>query len=214
MSDTLPCQYGHTPDHIPTRHGDKGYCRVCLEYDYIAETVGVNANQGVVVRPTHWTRSTASEIVHRKMLAGLLSTAPTPQPAPAVTPPEEHATDPVPPTVSVQPPPSDNTSLTAPLAFEPGAFIYRGHHEPLGGYPGEILRALSRAKGHPVTAKQLQDDIWRDDAPEEGTVKSHVSKARQALQRAMEAAGVNGPADPIPVVDRGAGRLAWRLDLP
>lgn len=42
MSDIHPCQYDHTPDHIPTQPGEKGYCKVCLEYDYVAEVSGVN----------------------------------------------------------------------------------------------------------------------------------------------------------------------------
>jgi hypothetical protein len=103
MSESHPCQYGHTPDHIPTRHGEKGHCRVCLEYDYVAETVGVNASQGVVVRPTHWTPSAASEILARKMHAGLLPAAPAaPPPAPSES--------------AAGPAGSDTTSLTSDQA--------------------------------------------------------------------------------------------------
>jgi hypothetical protein len=88
MSDSPPCQYGHTPDHIPTTHGEKGYCKVCLEYDYVAETVGVSLHSGVVVRPTRWTPSSALEIKARERRVGRLPPAPTPLPAPSAPPPE------------------------------------------------------------------------------------------------------------------------------
>ena len=81
MSDIQTCQYDHTPDHKPTMHGEKGYCKVCLKYDYVAEAVGVNINgpgSFLVVRPVRWTPSPASEIVNRKVLAGLLPVAPAP----------------------------------------------------------------------------------------------------------------------------------------
>jgi hypothetical protein len=75
MSDINPCQYGHTPNFRPTLHGQRGYCKVCLEFDFVAETVSVSLSRGVVVEPTHWTPSSALEIEARKKLAGLLPVA-------------------------------------------------------------------------------------------------------------------------------------------
>jgi hypothetical protein len=69
-------------------HGEKGYCKVCLKYDYVAETVGVSPSRGVVVEPRHWTPSSALEIEARMRLAGLLPPA-APQPAPSEPAPAE-----------------------------------------------------------------------------------------------------------------------------
>jgi hypothetical protein len=65
----------------------------------------------------------------------------------------------------------------------------------------------------------LQDKIWPDCETGEETVRCAVMVARKALRRAMEAAKVEGPEvegpdDPLPAVDRGTNRTAWRLDLP
>jgi hypothetical protein len=108
------------------------------------------------------------------------------------------------------PPPCAGSGLT----FFPGAFVYRGHRQPLCGKPLEVLRALAEAHGQTCTACGLLKAIWPETIVTEDTVRSAVSGARQALREAMRVAGVEGPVNPIPVVDRGTGRLAWRLDLP
>jgi hypothetical protein len=60
----------------------------------------------------------------------------------------------------------------------------------------------------------LQDKVWPDDIIGEETVRHAIMNARKALRRAMKAAKVDSPADPLPAVDRGTNRTAWRLDLP
>jgi hypothetical protein len=101
-----------------------------------------------------------------------------------------------------------------PLTFSPGALVYGNRRFPLTGKRLEVLRALAEAPERTRTAGELLKAVWGDVAVEEDTVRSAVSGARKALRAAMQAAGVAPPADPIPVVDRGTGRLAWRLDLP
>jgi hypothetical protein len=100
------------------------------------------------------------------------------------------------------------------LIFLPGGFVYRGQHTALKGRPRQVLEALDRAPAKTGTAAYLMDNIWKDAAVEEDTVRTAVSDARKALRQAMQAAGVDGPGDPLPAVDRGTGRLAWRLNLP
>jgi DNA-binding winged helix-turn-helix (wHTH) protein len=100
------------------------------------------------------------------------------------------------------------------LTFLPGAFIYRGHQEQLGGKPLEVLKALYAAPGKALTLAALQDKVWPDCETGEETVRYAVMVARKALRRAMKAAKVEGPADPLPAVNRGTNRTAWRLDLP
>jgi DNA-binding winged helix-turn-helix (wHTH) protein len=100
------------------------------------------------------------------------------------------------------------------LTFEPGGFIYRGHRQPLKGKPLQVLQAFAEAPGRICTAAALLRAVWPDVAVEEDTLRSAVCDARKALRQVLEAAGVEGPADPIPTVDRGMGRLAWQLDLP
>jgi DNA-binding response OmpR family regulator len=100
------------------------------------------------------------------------------------------------------------------LTFEPGAFIYRTHRESLSGLPLQVLQALHQALGSAQTLQQLYDAIWKDRPSGEEAVRSAVKTARKALRRAMRAVAIEVPADPIPNVDRGTGRTAWRLDLP
>jgi DNA-binding response OmpR family regulator len=102
---------------------------------------------------------------------------------------------------------------SAPLAFVPGAFLYRGRRFALTATPLAILRALAGAPERTCTERDLKAGIWGDYAIEPATVRSHVRTARKALRLALKAAGLNGPDDPIPVVARGDD-LAWRLDLP
>ena len=105
------------------------------------------------------------------------------------------------------------------LRFIPGAFIYRGHQEPLTGKPWEVLKALANAVKRTLTLNELQDMVWPQSAIGEETVRSAVSDARAALRKALEAVGVTKPASakrdwPIIPVDRGQDRTAWRLDVP
>jgi hypothetical protein len=99
------------------------------------------------------------------------------------------------------------------LTFSPGTVLYRGGSVSLRGKPWEVLQALAQAPHQTCTANSLLGTIWADTSPEEDTVRSAVSDARKALRKLMKEAGVQGPDDPIPAVDRGTGRLAWRLDL-
>jgi hypothetical protein len=84
MPDTHFCHdyQPHTPDHDPTVHGEEGYCKVCLEYDFVAEAVAVNISGPggfLVVKPVRWTPcASALEIEARKRLAGMLPAAPPP----------------------------------------------------------------------------------------------------------------------------------------
>jgi hypothetical protein len=60
----------------------------------------------------------------------------------------------------------------------------------------------------------LEDKIWPDCKTGQENIRTNVCKARKALRVVMKAANVDGPDDPIPAVDRGIGRTAWRLDVP
>jgi DNA-binding response OmpR family regulator len=100
------------------------------------------------------------------------------------------------------------------LTFLPGALLYRGHRQELSGYPLAILQALYQAPGQTLTLRAILDKVWGDNMVGEETVRSHISTARNALREVLQAAGVEDPADPLPCVDRGTGRTAWRLDLP
>ena len=77
MSDKHFCRndHPHKPDHIPTMHGEKGYCRACLEWDYTAETQSISAGAGVVLG-LRWTPSSATEILDRRKLADEKPSAP------------------------------------------------------------------------------------------------------------------------------------------
>jgi hypothetical protein len=100
------------------------------------------------------------------------------------------------------------------LTFLPGAFVYRGHRQKLGGKPLEVLKALAVAPGKSLALSELQKRIWPECDTGEETIRCAVMTARKALRAAMKAAKVNGPDNPLPVVDRGTNRTAWRLDLP
>jgi DNA-binding response OmpR family regulator len=95
----------------------------------------------------------------------------------------------------------------------PGAFVYREHREPLSGKPLEVLQALNEAQGKTLTLAALRDKIWPDCVTGEEAIRSAVAAARKALRRAIKAVGGEGPADPLPLVNRGTNRTAWRLDL-
>jgi hypothetical protein len=102
------------------------------------------------------------------------------------------------------------------LRFEPGAFLYRSHREELSGKPLQVLEALARARGNVLTLAALQNQCWGDTVTGEETIRSAIKAARNALRRAIQATGVpcERGFNPLPVVDRGAGRTAWRLQLP
>lgn len=99
------------------------------------------------------------------------------------------------------------------LEFQPGAIIYCGHREPLSGKPWQVLKALAEARHKTLTLRVLQSNVWKDSSTGQEAVRSAVKTARAALRRVMKAAGVVGPNDPIPVVDRGDCSTAWRLAL-
>jgi hypothetical protein len=100
------------------------------------------------------------------------------------------------------------------LSFVPGGFRYRGQQHDLSGKALQVLEALYRAPGQAMTLHDLQNTIWPDQEAGQETIRSAVKVARRALREAMRAANVPGPNDPVPAVDRGTGRTAWRLDLP
>jgi len=118
--------------------------------------------------------------------------------------------------IEVQAPAPPLTPLPADssLSFLPGAFVYRGHREPLSGKPLEVLQALNEAQGKTLTLAALRDKVWPDCVTGEETIRSAVATARKALRRAIKANGGNDTADPLPAVDRGTNRTAWHLDLP
>jgi DNA-binding response OmpR family regulator len=111
---------------------------------------------------------------------------------------------------------AEAAALEGLLTFEPGAFIYRSHREELNGKPLHVLQALARAWKNVLTLAALQNQCWGDTVVGEETVRSAVKVARAALRRAIQGSGIScaDGLDPIPVVDRGTGRTAWRLQLP
>jgi hypothetical protein len=101
------------------------------------------------------------------------------------------------------------------LSFVPGGISFRdGPIIELKGYALEVLRQLYTGLGHRRSANDLRKAIWEDYPIADRTIGTHVCFARNALRKAVEAAGFTPPIDPIPNADRGTNRLAWRLDLP
>jgi hypothetical protein len=100
------------------------------------------------------------------------------------------------------------------LTFLPGAFVYRGHRQPLSGKPLQVLQALNEAQGKTLTLAALIDKVWPDCQTGQETIRSAIAKARRALREAITTTGEQAPADPLPAVDRGTDRTAWRLNLP
>lgn len=99
----------------------------------------------------------------------------------------------------------------------PGIVIYRGHSVRLSGKPRQVLAVLSKARNRTCTASELRNQVWEDNAyTEEATIRSAVSKVRKALCEVLRKANIKLPRDfdPIPTVDRGSSRLAWKLELP
>lgn len=100
------------------------------------------------------------------------------------------------------------------LTFYPGAYSFANAEESLSGKPLEVLQALDAANHNTATLIELQMKIWSETNSGEEAVRSAVSKARGSLRRVLRKAGFKRPCDPIPVVDRGPKRTAWRLELP
>jgi hypothetical protein len=65
-------------------HGEEGYCKVCVKYDYVAETVAVDLG-GVHLR-LRWKPSPALEIEARMRAAGRTPPALASQPSSSETP--------------------------------------------------------------------------------------------------------------------------------
>jgi hypothetical protein len=103
----------------------------------------------------------------------------------------------------------------ASLTFVPGAFIYRGHQQDLGGKPLAVIQALDQAQMKTLTLTALQDKVWPEANIGNETIRSAVKVARKTLREAIRTVGHAGDDhDPIPVVDRGSNATAWRLRLP
>jgi hypothetical protein len=100
------------------------------------------------------------------------------------------------------------------LSFIPGGFVYRGQRHDLSGKPLQVLEALYQAPGQAMTLLRLRDKIWCDEEVGQEAIRSAVKVARDALRVAMRRAKSSETNDPIPNIDRGTGRTAWRLDLP
>src|SRR5262249_54286824 len=100
----------------------------------------------------------------------------------------------------------------AELEFQPGAIVYRGYREPLSGKPMQILNAIAQAPGRTLSMKDILRIVWGSTVIGEEAVRRHIFSARKSLRAALQAVGVKDTQDPIPVVDRGTGQTAWRLD--
>jgi hypothetical protein len=101
------------------------------------------------------------------------------------------------------------------LRFAPGAFLLDGHREALTGKALQVLQAIAKApQGLPLP--EIRSRIWQDFLVDDGTIRTTVHAARAALRRALVDQGLpcDQDFDPIPLVDRGTGRTAWRLQLP
>lgn len=112
----------------------------------------------------------------------------------------------------IEAPPADPPG--DPLTFVPGAIVYRGQREPLTGKPWQVLKALAEAPDCTLSLRDLLGKVWENTVIGEEAVRRHVYSARKALRKAMRAAHVTPPDDPIHAVDRGTNRTAWHLDLP
>jgi hypothetical protein len=101
-----------------------------------------------------------------------------------------------------------------PLTFEPGTIIYRGCRQELAGKPLEIVKALHKARHHTLSKEDLRWEVWREVIVSDETMRRQIFVARKALRKVIRSAKVKSPSDPIPTVDRGPNRTAWRLKLP
>jgi hypothetical protein len=105
-------------------------------------------------------------------------------------------------------------TMVSKLTFPPGAIVYRGHRQPLTGKPWQVLKAIAETPGQTLSLYALLKEVWADTPIEEPTVRNHIYTARNALKEVMRTAHVDGPENPLPVVDRGTKRTAWHLNLP
>jgi hypothetical protein len=185
------------PDQVTAEHARRG-----LEGWLMTEApLGIPAIPGVNL--SAWSR-----LGRRcRRLVGL-KTAPKPPVSPA------ERTEDAPKEIEKPSVSNQTGSANGGLTFLPGAFLYRGHTERLGGKPLEVLKVIYAAPGKSLTLRALQDKIWPDCDTGQETVRSAIMRARRALRDAMKAAKIDGPADPLPAADRGTNRTAWRLDLP
>lgn len=111
---------------------------------------------------------------------------------------------------------ADATGTSQTLSFEPGLFFYRGQEFKLPGKPLDVLRAFADAHRCIRTVEQLRSlwgELGSSDVGDEA-IKQHVSTARRALRGAIKRVdGRRGNFNPIPHLDRGVSKLAWRLKL-
>jgi hypothetical protein len=105
---------------------------------------------------------------------------------------------------------------SSPLQMLEGGISYRGGPVVnLRGKPLAVLRALVKPRTRRLSADDLRCAVWGPNTVVgEESLRTHICKARRALREAIRAAGLTPPDDPLPTVERGAGRLAWGLDLP
>jgi hypothetical protein len=96
--------------------------------------------------------------------------------------------------------------------FGPGWAAYRGNDIRLAGRPLAVLKVLAIAARQTATETALFEKVWPGEPVQGDTVRSAISDARKALREQLKSK-VALPDNPIPTVERGQGRLAWRLAL-
>jgi hypothetical protein len=116
-------------------------------------------------------------------------------------------------------PPADHL---APLAwpaddgwhFRPGEAAYLGVPFRITGSAFYVLKELANPYGAPRRwsdlATALPNVESADTGPNIGTIRNHVSDTRAVLRGVFDFEPSN--AEPIPVVERGGDRTAWKLD--
>lgn len=97
--------------------------------------------------------------------------------------------------------------------FDTGLTKYLGHEVTIKGKPLLVVKTLAAARNQTATERQLFDAVWGADEPRSGdTVRSAIRDARSAIRKSLDGK-CNLPVDPIPCVDRGQDRTAWRLEI-
>jgi hypothetical protein len=135
---------------------------------------------------------------------------------------EEHRRDPsnsvsTPPPTESNPPPA-----TAPvIEIGEGEFrIYGGAWTPLNGKKLAILKVFAERLGRGVSIATIRAKVWgeRDDGGvDDANIRVLICGVRKAVREAIEAAGLDAEADPIPNMNRGHDEghdTAWRLHIP